>query len=77
MYTIVLVNVKRFRARCGFYAIENKLLLLLLLLLLSHFVEVSTQGLGTMPHGIYKCKELNNYIRRIYIERRNWQRNWN
>ena len=33
MYTIVLVNVKRFRALCGFYAIENKLLLLLLLLL--------------------------------------------
>ena len=31
MYTIVLVNVKRFRARCGFYGIENKLLLLLLL----------------------------------------------
>ncbi len=30
MYTIVLVNVKRFRALCGFYAIENKLLLLLL-----------------------------------------------
>ena len=29
MYTIVLVNVKRFRALCGFYAIENKLLLLL------------------------------------------------
>ena len=29
MYTIVLVNVKRFRAFCGFYAIENKLLLLL------------------------------------------------
>ena len=28
MYAIVLVNVKRFRARCGFYAIENKLLLL-------------------------------------------------
>ena len=24
MYTIVLVNVKRFRALCGFYAIENK-----------------------------------------------------
>ena len=32
MYTIVLVNVKRFRALCGFYAIENKLLLLLLLM---------------------------------------------
>ena len=31
MHTIVLVNVKRFRALCGFYAIENKLLLLLLL----------------------------------------------
>ena len=31
MYTIVLVNVKRFRALCGFYAIENKLLLLLLI----------------------------------------------
>ncbi len=30
MYTIVLVNVKRFRALCGFYAIENKSLLLLL-----------------------------------------------
>ena len=29
MYTIVLVNVERFRALCGFYAIENKLLLLL------------------------------------------------
>ena len=27
---IVLVNVKRFRARCGFYAIENKFVLLLL-----------------------------------------------
>ena len=27
---IVLVNVKRFREHCGFYAIENKLLLLLL-----------------------------------------------
>ena len=24
---IILVNVKRFRAHCGFYAIENKLLL--------------------------------------------------
>ena len=31
MYTILLVNVKRFRALCGFYAIRNKLLLLLLL----------------------------------------------
>ena len=30
MYTIVLVNVKRFRALCGFYAIQNNLLLLLL-----------------------------------------------
>ena len=29
---IVLVNVKRFRAHCGFYAIENKLLLLLLII---------------------------------------------
>ena len=28
MYTIVLINVKWFRAPCGFYAIENKLLLL-------------------------------------------------
>ena len=28
MYNIVLVNVKRFRALCGFYTIENKLLLL-------------------------------------------------
>ena len=33
MYTIVLVNVKRFRALYRFYAIENELLLLLLLLL--------------------------------------------
>ena len=31
MYNIHIV--KRFRAHCGFYAIENKLLLLLLLLL--------------------------------------------
>ena len=30
MYTIVLVNVKRFRALCGFYAIDHKLLVLLL-----------------------------------------------
>ena len=36
MYTIVLVNVKRFRTLCGFYAIENKLLLLLLL-----FISIS------------------------------------
>ena len=35
MYNIHIV--KRFRAHCGFYAIENKLLLLLLLLFIYFF----------------------------------------
>ena len=38
MYNIHVV--KRFRAHCGFYAIENKLLLLLLLLLSSMWLFV-------------------------------------
>ena len=41
-YTIVLVNVKRFRALCGFYAIQNKLLLLLLLLSGAYLIWLPT-----------------------------------
>ena len=33
LFTIVLVNVKRFRALCGFYAIENKLLLIIIIII--------------------------------------------
>ena len=62
MYTIVLVNVKRFRARCGFYAIENKLLLLLLLLFVSDLMRevsrlLSVRQLQTTPYDV-QCNGL-------------------
>ena len=48
MYTIVLVNVKRFRALCGFYAIENKLLLLFIIITISLLLASRTEVLEVM-----------------------------
>ena len=63
MYTIVLVNVKRFRARCGFYAIENKLLLLLLQRVALHRValhRVALHRVAFTPHRIYTASHLHH-----------------
>ena len=46
MYTIVLVNVKRFRALCGFYAIENKLLLYFSPLSIARYSFIWSSELG-------------------------------
>ena len=60
MHTIVLVNVKRFRALCGFYAIENKLILLLLLYMPYLYVKTHhTQFLLHLTVILYQLRACN------------------